>query len=303
MKPLIVLVSLLFPTVGLTCQTGPMAECREQIVTLLTLRYDAIQTAFGDISFALPEHLSVKIVGSGDKAYEWVRDAIFYAAEHRQLLVPRSMLRRMRLPTPLQSAAFYWPFYLDKTMREAFPIVEHIDNAIWAVFLHEAARANGHTWPHGNCHAADITRRLPCHMLLNAAARYVKVLRDPFFNENRLDRIWPDDVASFAKRNYSPQHSAYADIVRLGGIPLLRPLIAEFGLPRVLAYVAQNPLVVEDNSLRSSALRYKEQARNALAAAREPNETSRRAGLQPNDRETLRFSVDHRTDADSSSGH
>ena len=147
---------------------------------------------------------------------------------------------------------------------KAFPIVEAIDDALWTMFLEEAALSRGYAWPHGNCNSDDLRKRLPCRMLLSAAARFVKVRSDALFNENRLDRIWPDDFASFEQRNYRYGDPAFAEVQRFGGILLMRALIGEFGVPRVLAYVAQTPLVVEDNSLRISALRYQEQARTAL---------------------------------------
>ena len=55
---------------------------------------------------------------------------------------------------------------------------------------------------------------------------------------------------------------------RFGGIMLLRPLIAEFGVPRVLAYVAGHPMEIEEDSVHSSSLRYQERAREALIAER-----------------------------------
>lgn len=264
MKHLIALIGLLVPSLGLTCSLGSMRECRQQVLALLSFRVEAIQTAFGDMSVALPEELQVRFVSSTDAEYQWVRHSIYYDPERQLLLMPRSILRA-NVPKPLRAAAYYWPFYLDAEVRSTFPVVEDLDNAIWGAFLQEAARRSGQTWPHSNCHATDINKRLPCRMLLSAAARLVKMQRDPFFNENRMDRIWPDDMASFGRNNYGLEHSAYADVVRLGGFLLLRSLIAEFGIPRVLAYVAQNPLIIDDNNLRTSALRYQDRARSMLA--------------------------------------
>lgn len=286
MKSLIALMCLLVPTVGWSCEVSSASQCQKKLLALLALRVDAMQTAFGDMSVALPADLQVRFVSSNDPEYQWARGSIYYDAERQLLLMPRS-ITRAKIPAPLRLAAYYWPFYLNSEFRETFPVVEDIDNAIWGTFLHGAARSNGQSWPHGNCHAADINKRLPCRMLLTAAAHLVKTQREPFFNENRLDRIWPDDMADFERNNYSVQHAAYADVVRLGGFPLLRPLIAEFGLPRVLAYVAQNPLVVDDNSLRTSALRYRERARSSLLVPRSVQESEATAALPHEPRITV----------------
>ncbi|MET0987760.1 MAG: hypothetical protein ABW034_20375 [Steroidobacteraceae bacterium] len=61
------------------------------------------------------------------------------------------------------------------------------------------------------------------------------------FNENRLDLIWPEDFTEF-QRTVWLQDPQYADVRRYGGILLVKPLIAQFGVPRALAYVAQTPL-------------------------------------------------------------
>ncbi len=47
---------------------------------------------------------------------------------------------------------------------------------------------------------------------------------------------------------------------------LVRPLIAEFGVPRVLQYIAQTPFYIQDDNVRASAAHYQEQARLALTA-------------------------------------
>jgi hypothetical protein len=266
--------SLLLPTLGLACEYD-RHTCEQDIVKLLSYRSEAIQGAFGDLSVAQPAQLQVKFVGTKDSQYPALRRSMRYDAQRKVLLVPLSMTS-MTLPNPLRMAAYYWPFYAKDAARDAFPIIEAIDDALWTIFLEEAAHSSGQVWPNANCNSADPTRRLPCRMLLSAAARFVKIRADVLFNENRIDRIWPDDFASFEQRNYRYDHPAYADVERFGGILLMRPLIGEFGVPRVLAYVARTPLVVEDNSLRTSALRYQEQARNELRMRSEPAEHSGR---------------------------
>jgi hypothetical protein len=263
MKLWVTCISLLLPTVGLTCEYDQQRQCEQQLVKLLSYRTEAIEGAFGDLSLAQPAQLQVKFIGSKDAEYPLMQRSMRYDAERNLLLVPRSFAR-WKLPNPLRAAANYWPFYANDASRQAFPIVEAIDDALWTMFLEEAALSGGYAWPHRNCNSDDLSKRLPCRMLLSASARFVKVRSDALFNENRLDRIWPDDFASFEQRNYRYDDPSFADVQRLGGILLMRPLIGEFGVPRVLAYVAQTPLVVEDNSLRISALRYQEQARTAL---------------------------------------
>jgi hypothetical protein len=84
------------------------------------------------------------------------------------------------------------------------------------------------------------------------------------FNENRIDRVWPEDFAGFVERNWRRGESEYRDVQRYGGLLLVRPLIGEFGVPRALAYLAQTPFRIEDNNLRVSAQRYQDRARDAL---------------------------------------
>lgn len=263
MKLWITCFSLLLPSLGLACEYKQQHRCEQEIVKLLSYRSEAIEGAFGDLSLAQPAQLQVRFVGSKDPEYPALQGSMRYDAERRVLLLPRS-IASSQLPNPLRATAAYWPFYANDAARATFPIVEAIDDALWTVFLAEAARSSGQVWPNRNCYSAEPRKRLPCRMLLSAAARFVKVRGDVFFNENRLDRIWPDEFASFEQRNYRFDDPDYADVERFGGILLMRPLIGEFGVPRVLAYVAQTPLVVEENSLRISALRYQEQARNAL---------------------------------------
>lgn len=262
MKHWILCASLLLPTVGLACD-DERSRCEQQLLELLSYRTQAIQGAFGDLSLALPTQLRIEFVKSDDPAHRLLGRSIVYQPDSKQLLLPRSVMHA-RLPHSLRHTAYYWPFYQNETLREEFPIVEAFDDAIWSMFLQEAARSSGNTWPHSNCNAIAIGKRLPCRMLLSAAARFVKVRGELLFNENRIDRIWPDDIAAFDERNFRQSDPDYADVLRFGGILLLRPLVAEFGVPRVLAYVAQTPLLIEDDSLRISALRYQELARNVL---------------------------------------
>ena len=267
MKRLLVCASLLLSSYAFACPMNDLRACSQQTFELLKMRALAIQGAFGDTSFALPPTLHVKFVSLSDPARKSLRGMIHYDSEAKRLLIPRGIVIS-EAPMPLSSAAFYWPFYTDENLRAAYPVIEAIDNALWTVFLEEAALSNGQHWPHGNCDSADVTKRLPCRMLITAAAGFVKVRRNPIFNENRLDRIWPAQLSALARRNFSQNDSAYSDVQRFGGIMLLRPLIAEFGVPRVLAYVAGHPMEIEEDSVHSSSVRYQERAREALSAER-----------------------------------
>ena len=140
---------------------------------------------------------------------------------------------------------------------------------LWNAFLQEAATARGMQWPHKECTAVDVGRRLPCEMLVKGIAENVKALRGPLFNVNRVDQIWPEDYADFRKRVWRTDQE-YLDVQRYGGIMLVKPLIEEFGVPRTLAYVAQTPFRVEDNNLREAAQQYQERARESLRIAAPP---------------------------------
>lgn len=267
MKHLLACVCLLLSSYTFACQVDNPRICSQQIMELLNTRTQAIQGAFGDTSFALPATLQVKFVGLSDPERKWLGSTIHYDSQEKRLFIPRA-ISTAAVPIPLRSTLFYWPFYVDEKLRTMYPVVEAIDNALWSVFLQEAALSSGHAWPHSNCNTADAAKRVPCRMMLSAAARFVKVRRDPMFNENRLDRIWPTQFSALTKRNLSEDDSAYADVLRFGGVLLMRPLIAEFGVPRVLAYIASHPLEIEGDSMHQSALRYQERAREALSLSR-----------------------------------
>jgi hypothetical protein len=87
------------------------------------------------------------------------------------------------------------------------------------------------------------------------------------FNTNRVDMFWPESLRELRARGWQQSDGTYRDTQQIGGAMLVRPLIAEFGVPRVLQYIAQTPFYIEDDNVRASALRYQEQARVALAAS------------------------------------
>lgn len=259
-----VALSALIPVLGIACENADRHKCQQQIVALVSYRTEAIENAFGDLSGTLPEDLRVKFVKSKDPEYALLGGGAAYDSERQILLLPRSVMAA-KIPNPLRWAGYYWPFYQVEQYRQAFPLIETIDNVLWSAYLQEAAKARGLPWPPKDCTSNDVSKRLPCEMVLAGIAEYIKARRIPMFNENRLDRIWPEDFSDFRKRVWRYGDPEYLDVQRYGGILLIRPLINEFGVPRTLAYVAQTPFSVEENNMRVSALRYQDRARNALS--------------------------------------
>jgi hypothetical protein len=253
----------LLPVFGLACDLSERKACEKRIVALVAYRSEAIENAFGDLSAALPDQVRVKFAGSEDSEHPLPSGAIAYDPKERVLFMSRSFLDA-RLPNPLRWAASYWPLYEQQQARETFPIVEAIDDALWNAFLQAAATARGVAGSAVDCRSPYVEKRLPCEMVTSAIAHIVKTRRLPLFNENRIDRLWPEDFAGFVERNWRRGESEYRDVERYGGLLLVRPLIGEFGVPRVLAYLAQTPFQIEEGNVRLSAQRYQERARDAL---------------------------------------
>ena len=252
MRRWILLVGLLFPLLGLACEGTDRRECKKQFRELVSYRAQAIDTAFGDLFGALPAEIQIKFVTAKDPEYVLFGGREGYDLKRRTLIFPQRVLGA-KTPNPLRWAAYYWPFYQNEQYRLQFPVVEVIDNVLWNAFLQEAATARGGQWPHKECGAVDVGRRLPCEMLVKGIAENVKALRGPLFNVNRVDQIWPDDFAVFRKRVWRTDQE-YLDVQRYGGIMLIKPLIEEFGVPRTLAYVEQRPFRDEEHNLREAAL-------------------------------------------------
>lgn len=267
MRLCIVWAGTLFPLLGIACDSADRHRCEEQFIALVSYRTEAMQAAFGDLFGALPAEMQIKFVRTKDPEYERFGGREGYDQEHHKLIFPRYVLGA-KTPNPLRWTGYYWPFYQEERYRIEFPIIEAVDNVLWSAFLQEAARASGMSWPHKDCASVDVSKRLPCEMLIKGIAEHVKERRSPIFNSNRLDRIWPEDFSGFRKRVWRKGDQEYMDVQRYGGIMLLRPLINEFGVPRALVYVAQTPFHVEENNMHVSALRYQERARDALTMTR-----------------------------------
>lgn len=255
-------VGLLLPLAGMACPSTDRSWCEKQFSALVAYRSEAISTAFGDLSSALPDEIQVDFVGSKDAGYERFGGALAYDPEHRTLIVPRRLVR-VTMPNPLSFAVSYWPYYQNVHFRHQYPIVEAIDNVLWRAYLEESARGRGLSWPHEDCASVEVGKRLPCEMVVQGVVEHIKQTRAPIFNANRLDRIWPQDFASFRKRVWRTDEE-YQTVQRYGGILLIRPLVSEFGLPRALAYVARTPFRIEHDDLRASVRRYQERARQAM---------------------------------------
>jgi hypothetical protein len=260
----IALAGTLVPLIGMACESGDRARCKQQLGTLVSYRTEAIEGAFGDVSGAMPAALEIKFVSAKDPEYALYSGRVAYDHERGALIIPRRFLAA-KTPNPLRAAVYYWPFYQNREYRETFPVIEALDNALWGAYLQEAAHARGLTWPHRECSSIEVGERLPCEMLVEGIAEHLTELHSPIFNSNRLDRIWPEDFADFRKRVWRTDQE-YLEVQRYGGILLVRPLVDEFGVPRTLVYIAQTPFHVEDDNLRASAMRYQEEARNALRA-------------------------------------
>lgn len=252
---------LLLPLLCEACE-HERSTCEKQLRELVSYRAEAIVNAFGDPLSIFPDEIELKFVDSRSREFGQIAGAIAYDPERRTVIFPRRYVGTT-VPNPLRWARSYWPYYQDAEYQVAFPIIEAIDNTLWGAYLQEAARRDGGTWPHAGCSSVDVRERLPCEMLVDGVSEHIKTLRTPLFNANRLDRIWPEEFGRFSRRVWRTDPE-YMDVQRYGGILLVQPLINEFGMPRALAYVARTPFRVEDDNLRTSALRYQEQAREAL---------------------------------------
>lgn len=260
----IVLFAVLLPTLGWTCEGG-WKQCEREFGELVSYRAEAIERAFGDFRAIMPERIAIKFVGPRDAEYKLYERRVAYDLAQEVLVVPRFMTAS-RIPNPVRASANYWPFYQNELYRETFPLVLAVDNALWGAYLQEAAQARGLSWPHPNCASVDIGRRLPCEMLVEGVAAHLTAIRNPMFNENRLDRIWPSDFRSFRDRVWRKEDRRYLEVQRYGGLLLVKPIIDRYGAPNALFYIAQTPFEMQHDDLRRSALRYQERAHEWLEA-------------------------------------
>ena len=109
MKSWIVWTVVLFPVLGIGCELDDVRRCREQFVELVSLRDQAIEGAFGDLSEAMPEQVRITYITSKDPRHTQLAGGIGYDAENRTLLFSRAVAFS-KTPRPLRAAAYYWPF-------------------------------------------------------------------------------------------------------------------------------------------------------------------------------------------------
>jgi len=251
------------PLTALACESNGRRACEKQFASLVSYRTEAIDYAFGNVFGNMPAQIHIKFARSDDPDYPNLNGTILYDRERATLVFPRRILSS-KLPNPLRWAAYYWPVYQNERQRQEFSVIESVDNALWSAYLQEAAKARGLPWPHKDCQSVEVGKRLPCEMLAGGIAEHLKDNRQRIFNSNRVDRIWPEDSASFQRRVWRTDLE-YDEVMRYGGILLIRPLVNEFGVPRTLTYIAQTPFRVEGSSLKAAALEYQERARQALS--------------------------------------
>ena len=164
----------------------------------------------------------------------------------------------------VSTASDYWAYYEREEIHSEYPVVEVIDDVLWKALFAEFAQQNELTWPPSGCHSTDLPRRLGCQMLVSGIESFLHSRRMRIFNENRLDRLWPSDLSELESRGWQRGDREYQEVRELGGIELIKPLVQEFGAPRVFAYIAQTPFVVQENDLFKSASQYQKQARQVL---------------------------------------
>jgi hypothetical protein len=208
-------------------------EC-ERITRLVEDRMQAITTSFGDLAPIMPQDIEIRFMRTGTDAYKRYEGQPTYDPEQHALFLPYALTKET-LPELRPATDEYWPFYADAEAHEDFQIVHRIDAALWNVYLQEAARRSGLPWPHPDCKSPDSARRLPCEMVANAALEYVNRGQPRIFNANRVELLWPEDYARFTERLWRTDDRAARDVMRYGGLLLLRPLVKKFGVPRTLA--------------------------------------------------------------------
>lgn len=158
-------------------------------------------------------------------------------------------------------ARSYWPYYQDATLRSVMPVLGAIDEALWTAHLQEAAHQSGLSWPHAECASLNFSERLGCQMLVAGAGASLRPPQPQIFNMNRIDLLWPEKLGNARGVR---DDDTYRDVRRLGGLLLVRPLVARFGVSRVLRYVAQNPFHIENDNVHASALQYQDRAQRSL---------------------------------------
>jgi hypothetical protein len=240
------------------------SKAERRFFELVVMRATAIDQALGPILDGASGKITIELARRADASYP--RDGpATYDPERHTLIFRRNVLNSTGHGVKSWAKA-YWPYYKNADIRALLPIIVLIDDALWMTHLQEAAYRKGLSWPHQDCVALELEKRLGCEMLV-AGVEATRRQAQPFFNTNRVDLIWPEDLQDFGARGWRPGDVAYRDVQQLGGSMLISPLVAEFGVPRVLQYIAQTPFYIQDGNVRASAQRYQEQARLALTSS------------------------------------
>jgi len=234
---------------------------QQQFVSLVQTRLTAISDAFPTLLERVDVEVHVAFQErSGDEDPPLAR----YDALSDTLTFQRAVLGYVNGYT-IETASDYWAYYEREQLHSDYPIVEVIDDVLWKALFAEFAQQNELTWPPPSCHSIDLPRRLGCQMMIAGIDSFLHSRRTRIFNENRLDRLWPSDLSDLESRGWQRKDREYQQVKELGGIELIKPLVQEFGAPRILAYIAQTPFVVQENDLFKSATQYQKRAREALA--------------------------------------
>jgi hypothetical protein len=258
------LLALLMLVLGATTASGQIHDdapgSRQRLFKdIVAARSRAIDAAFpGFIAIA---QFELAIASSG--CSRPTAQLACYDALENTLMFDRKVLSGLdsRL---LEAAEDYWVFYEHSELRDAFPIIGIIDAALWSAFMNEIAQQYDITWPHGSCGSMQLAIRLGCEMLVSGIDSHLRFRHSRIYNANRIDIFWPDSLTPLEQKAWRSDDPEYGLVRELGGVELLQPLIKEFGVTRVFAYVAQTPFSIEGSNVRVSALRYQERARSAL---------------------------------------
>lgn len=240
---------------------APASERR--FLDVVMMRQAAIDHALGPILEDACTKITIEFAVRDDDSYPGGAGVAYDPSRHT-LTFRRQFLGWVGHGTRSWSR-LYWPYYKNDDIRAMLPVIGIIDDALWMTHLQEAAHRNGLRWPPQECSSLDIQKRLGCEMAVSGVLASRRPAQ-PMFNANRVDMIWPEDLRELRARGWRQDDAVYRDVQQLGGSMLVRPLIAEFGVPRVLQYIAQTPFYIQDDNVRLSALHYQAQARLALTA-------------------------------------
>lgn len=243
---------------------APSSAREREFSELVTVRVQAIEHALGPLLEGACAQIYIEFAKSSQPSYPKDGPAEYDVQRH-VLTFRRTVIESIDYDVSYWASS-YWPYYQRADLRALMPMVEIIDDALWVTHLQEAAHRNGMSWPHAECSSLDVAERLGCEMLRAGVRAAVRSPQPRMFNANRVDILWPDDLTELRSHAWR-QDIVYRDVQQLGGMLLVRPLVAQFGAPRALGYIAQTPFHIEDNNVRTSALQYQERARQMLAAS------------------------------------